>query len=117
MLSYGSDFFSQVKDSLSCHPPQSQEVTVLVFLESSLRGVGGEESFKRPIQRKKFSNSVDIFLCVCSLSWLKICILSKFLPQQRVENIVLSPKCSSNCHYSKKCIFNVRRTSCHCDDT
>ena len=115
MLSYYNDFFPQVKDSLSCHPPPITKRSCCLFFFGEFFG----GSFKRLIQRKKFSNSVDMFcnLFVVWHGWKYVsCQVSSTTRVER--NIsVLSPKCSSNCPLLKKCIFNVRRGHLAiCDD-
>ena len=61
MLSYYNDFFP--KSEILClviHPQSQKEVAVFFFFFGEFFG----GSFKRLIQRKKFSNSVDIFFNV-----------------------------------------------------
>ena len=111
MLSYYNDFFPKSKTlCLVIHPQSQKEVSYCIvflffFLESSLGGY-----FKRLTQRKKFSNSVDIFCNVFVVwhGWKYISCQVSLTPRVERNISVLSPKCSSNCPLLKKCIFNVR---------
>lgn len=116
MLSYYNDFFP--KSEILClviHPQSQKEVAVFFFFFGEFFG----GSFKRLIQQKKFSNSVDIFFNVFVVwhGWKYVsCQVSSTTRVERNISVLL-PKCSSNCPLLKKCTFNgKRRHPAICDD-